>query len=70
MDNGFIWLIVGEIIVIAFVIIVRLIFKKFEKNKVNNILKYIDKKSKDKDIDDKFQECIDIIKQNNVNTKK
>lgn len=69
MDNGFIWLIVGEIIVITLIVIVRIIFKIMEKKKVDNILKFIDKKSKDKNIDNKFKECIDIIKSNNVNTK-
>ena len=69
MNSEFIWLIVGEIFVIALVVIVRIIFKIIEKKKVDNILKYIDKKSKDKDVDDKFKECIDIIKSNNVNTK-
>lgn len=69
MNSEFIWLIVGEIFVIALVVIVRIIFKIIEKKKVDNILKYIDKKSKDKDVDDKFKECIDIIKSNNVDTK-
>lgn len=69
MNSEFIWLIVGEIFVIALVVIVRIIFKIIEKKKVDNILKYIDKKSKDKNVDDKFKECIDIIKSNNVNTK-
>lgn len=69
MNSEFIWLIVGEIFVIALVVIVRIIFKIIEKKKVDNILKYIDKKSKDKNVDDKFKECIDIIKSNDVNTK-
>ncbi len=70
MNNGFIWLILGEIIVIAVVIIVRLILKVIENKKVNNILKYIDKKSQDKDVTDKFQECIEIIKKNNIEMSK
>ena len=40
-----------------------------EEKKVNGILKYIEKKSKDKEINDKFKECIEIIKQNNVEDK-
>ena len=70
MDTGFIWLVVGEIIVIALVIIARIIFKKMEKKKINDILKYIDKKSKDKEINTKFQDCLDIIHKNNVDMKK
>ena len=41
-----------------------------EEKKVNNILEYIEKKSKDKEVNDKFKECLDIIKQNNKDTEK
>lgn len=65
MDVGFIWLVVGELIVITIVIIARLIFKKMEEKKVNKVLNFIERKSKDKDINDKFKECLEIIRENN-----
>lgn len=66
MDNCFIWLVVGELIILLFIFIVKLIFKYAEKKKIDGILEYIDKRAKEKEINKKFQECIDIINKNNV----
>lgn len=70
MDSNLKWLVIGELIVMSIVFIVWLIYKKLESKKVNNILKFIEKKSNDKDVEDKFQECIEIIKRNNVEVDK
>lgn len=70
MDSNLKWLVIGEIIIIGIIFIARYIFKKMEEKKVNNILEYIEKKSKDKEVDKKFKECLDIIRQNNKETEK
>lgn len=70
MDSNLKWLVVGEIVIIGIIFIARYIFKKMEEKKVNNILEYIEKKSKDKEVGKKFKECLDIIKQNNKETEK
>ena len=69
MDNKYIWLVIGELVVILIVVITRIIFKIIEKHKVNNILKFIDEKSNNKQVNDKFKECLEIIKENNKNPK-
>lgn len=68
MDSNLKWLVLGELIIISIIFVGRYIFKKMEEKKVNNILEYIEKKSKDKEVDKKFKECINIIKQNNKDT--
>lgn len=68
MDINLKWLVLGELIIISIIFVGRYIFKKMEEKKVNNILEYIEKKSKNKEVDKKFKECIDIIKQNNKDT--
>lgn len=70
MDSNLKWLVLGELIIILIIFVGRYIFKKMEEKKVNNILEYIEKKSKDKEVNDKFKECLDIIKQNNKDTEK
>lgn len=70
MDNNLKWLVIGELIIIAIIFIVWLVYKKLENKKVNKILEFIEKKSNNKDISDKFQECIDIIKKNNMEVNK
>lgn len=71
MDSNLKWLVLGgELIIISIIFVGRYIFKKMEEKKVNNILEYIEKKSKDKEVNDKFKECLDIIKQNNKDTEK
>lgn len=70
LDSNLKWLVLGEVIIIAFVFLIRFIFNKMQEHKetknIDKVLKYIDKKSKEnKDVDDKFRECIEIIKQNN-----
>lgn len=71
MKEGYIWLILIELAIIGLVFIIRYILKKIEERKVNKILKFIDKKSKEsKETEDKFKECLEIIKQNNSKVKK
>ena len=70
MDSNLKWLVLGEVIIIAFVFLIRFIFNKMQEHRetknIDKVLKYIDKKSKEnKDVDDKFRECIEIIKQKN-----
>lgn len=71
MKEGYIWLILIELAIIGLVFIIRYILKKIEERKVNKILKFIDKKSKEsKETEDKFKECLEIIKQNNSKVEK
>lgn len=70
MESSLKWLVLGELVVIGLVFAIRYIFKKMEEKKVNNILDYIEKKSKDKEIDKKFKECMKIIEENNKDKKK
>lgn len=65
MENPFIWLVIGEIIVIAIIFIVKYIFERLEDKKVDKIIKFLDSKTKDnKDTKDKLNECLKIIEQN------
>ena len=66
MESSLKWFVLG---VIAIIFAIRYIFKKMEEKKVNNILDYIEKKSKDKEIDNKFKECMKIIEENNKDKK-
>lgn len=61
MEKQYIWLIIGELLIIALVVIVKLIFDHLEKKKVNSILKFIDKKAKEKEAARKFDDCLEII---------
>lgn len=69
MESSLKWLVLGELVVIGLIFAIRYIFKKMEEKKVNNILDYIEKKSKDKEINKKFKECIKIIEENNKDKK-
>ena len=67
MDNPYIWLVLGELIIIAIIIIIRLIFNKLEDKKLDKIINFLDRKTKENKnntVDDKFKECIKIIEQN------
>ena len=66
MESSLKWFVLG---VIAIIFAIKYIFKKMEEKKVNNILDYIEKKSKDKEIDNKFKECMKIIEENNKDKK-
>lgn len=69
MKEGYIWLILIELAIIGLVFIIRYILKKIEERKVNKILKFIDRKSKeDKEAEERFKACIEIIKQNSSKT--
>ena len=61
MNSEVIWLIIGEIIVITIIIIIKIIIKHMEKKKVDEIVNFIDQKSKDKQIVNRLQECSDIM---------
>lgn len=66
MDNVYILFILFSIIT-AFIIIViiKLITKLIEKQEVNSILEFMKEETKqDKQVEDKFKECIKIIEQN------
>ena len=69
MESSLKWLVLGEVIIIAIIFAIIYIFKKMEEKKVNNILDYIEIKSKNKEIDDKFKECMKIIEENNKDKK-
>ena len=63
------WLVLGEVIVVIFLLILKFIYDKIKEHKdtknIDKVLEYIDKKSKEnEDVTDKFKECLDIIKKN------
>ena len=67
MDNPYIWLVLGELIIIAFIVIIKVIFNKLENKKLDKIINFLDRKTKENKnntVDDKFKECIKIIEQN------
>lgn len=65
MESPFIWLVIGEIIVIAFIIIAKIIFEKIEDKKIDKVLQFMNKKTKDdQDTQDKLKECLKIIEHN------
>ena len=67
MDNPYIWLGLGELIIIAIIIIIKLIFNRLENKKLDKIINFLDRKTKENKnniVDDKFRECIKIIEQN------
>ena len=67
--NGFFWLIVGEVIVIIFICLIRYIFYLKENKKIDKIINTFKKEIKNnqnKNSEDKFQECLKIIKENNL----
>ena len=67
MDNPYIWLGLGELIIIAIIIIIKLIFNRLENKKLDKIINFLDRKTKENKnntVDDKFKECIKIIEQN------
>ena len=67
--NEFFWLIIGEIIVIIFICLIRYIFYRKENKKIDKIINTFKKEIKNnqnKNSEDKFQECLKIIKENNL----
>ena len=67
MNNPYIWLVLGELIIIAIIIIIKLIFNRLENKKLDKIINFLDRKTKENKnntVDDKFKECIKIIEQN------
>lgn len=65
MEKAYIWLILGELLVIGLVIAIKIICDKKEDKKVDKILNYFDKRGIDKKSEDKLKECLKIIKENN-----
>ena len=66
LDSNLKWLVLGEVIIIAFVFLIRFIFNKMQEHRetknIDKVLKYIDKKSKEnKDVDDKFKPITEEI---------
>ncbi len=67
MDNPYIWLGLGELIIIAIIIIIKLIFNRLENKKLDKIINFLDRKTKENKnntMDDKFKECLKIIENN------
>ena len=67
MDNPYIWLVLGELIIIAFIVIIKIIFNKLENKKLDKIINFLDRKTKENKnntMDDKFKECLKIIESN------
>lgn len=64
MDSIYFWLVVAELIIIALIVIIKLIFSYFENKKINGILNFFEKRAKEKDIEDKYKQCLEIIRKN------
>lgn len=67
--NEFFWLIIGEVIVIIFICLIRYIFYLKENKKIDKIINTFKKEIKNnqnENSEDKFQECLKIIKENNL----
>lgn len=67
--NELFWLIIGEVIVIIFICLIRYIFYLKENKKIDKIINTFKKEIKNnqnKNSEDKFQECLKIIKENNL----
>lgn len=65
MDNPYKWFIIGELIIIGFIVIAKIIFNKLEDKKIDKIIEFMDKKSADnRETKDKFEECLKIIEKN------
>ena len=70
MGDGMKWLVLFEVIFITVLLIIRFIYDRHQRNKdnenVDKVLKYINTRAQeDKEIKNKFKECIDNIKQSN-----
>lgn len=67
MENAFIYLIIAEVVIILLIVGIRLLFNYLENRKIKSVLDFIDKKSKENQVNstDRFKECLEIIKQNN-----
>ena len=66
MMNGYtLFIILSIIVAIVITVVVKLIFKLIEKHEVNSILEFMKKETEeDKQVKEKFKECIKIIEQN------
>lgn len=65
--NAYFWLIISEVLILIFIALIRYIFYLKENKKIDSILDIFKNKLKDKsdkDTNDKFEECIKIIKDN------
>lgn len=59
------FIILGIIILVIIVTLIKLISKIIEKHEVNSILEFMKKETEeDKQVKEKFNECIKIIEQN------
>ena len=70
MEIGYVYLLIAEVVVILSVVGIKLIFNYIEHKKINKVLRFIDKKSKnvsDKEVQKRIEECIEIIRQNSNN---
>ena len=66
MNNEYaLFIILGIIIIVIIVALIKLISKIIEKHEVNSILEFMKKETEeDKQVKEKFNECLKIIKQN------
>lgn len=67
MEDPLKWLVLGELIIIGIIVLVKFIFDKLEDRKLDKIIEFLDKKTKnDKEAKDKLNECLKIIEQNQI----
>jgi len=59
------FIILGIIFLVIIIAIIKIIFKTIERHEVNSILEFMKKETEeDKQVKEKFNECIKIIEQN------
>lgn len=61
--NAYFYLIIGELIIIVFIFLIKLILNKQEHKKIDKILQFL-QKNKDNDTTNRFDESIKIINEN------
>lgn len=63
MNSKFLWLVLVEVIILVIFIIIKIILATIERQKINKILKFIEKKSqKDGDIESRFSACLEELR--------
>lgn len=65
MENEYTLFIILGIIIVITITIIKIIVKIIERREVNSILEFMKKETEeDKQVKEKFNECLKIIKQN------
>lgn len=66
MKEGFLWLILGELCAFLVILVFKFISNYFETKKINSILDFFKNRMKEKELEEKYNQCLKIIKENSV----